>query len=70
MFLLLLPFLAGAGGTGFLWWKSNKEEEEQPDLKKDLWEALKIILIILLVLLFLRWLYKKGSIQPKNNENI
>ncbi|WMX17073.1 hypothetical protein [Aureispira sp. CCB-E] len=66
----LIPFILGAGGTGFLWWQTKQKEEKEPHLGEDLWNALKPILIILLVLLFLRWLYKKGSIEHDVDENI
>ena len=47
------------------------QEEKEPNLGEDLWNALKPILIILLVLLFLRWLYKKGTIENEtNHENV
>jgi len=66
-----IPLLLGASGTGFLWWKTSQKEEQQPNLGEDIWNALKPILIILLVLLFLRWLYKKGSIEHETaSENI
>lgn len=65
-----LPLILGASGTGILWWTSTQKEEKEPNLGDDLWNALKPILIILLVLLFFRWLYKKGTIEnettPKN----
>ena len=66
-----IPFIIGASGTGFLWWNNNQQEEKEPDLGEDLWNALKPILIILLVLLFLRWLYKKGAIENETiHENV
>jgi len=56
---LLIPFLLGAGGTGYWWWSS--EQEKETTFTEDLFEILKPILLILLVLLFLRWLYIKSS---------
>lgn len=64
----LIPLIIGASGTGFLWWSSSQEEEKEPSLVEDLWNALKPVLIILLVLLFLRWLYKKGTIENETTQ--
>lgn len=67
----LIPLILGASGTGFLWWQASQKEEKAPSLGEDIWNALKPILIILLVLLFLRWLYKKGSLENETaHENI
>ncbi len=67
----LIPFIIGASGTGFLWWKNSQEEEKEPNLGEDLFDALKIILIILVLLLFLRWLYKKGTMSNETtHENV
>lgn len=57
--LLLLPFLAGAGATGYWWWSSSTEKK--PSFAGELFEVLKPFLIVLIVLLALRWLYKQGS---------
>ena len=65
---LLIPFLLGAGSTGYWWWSSNKEEEE-PTFEKDLFAILKPILIILLGLLLIRWLYAKGTTAEKATTN-
>jgi len=58
---LLIPFLAGAGATGYLWYNGSKEEE--PTLKEDVFSVLTPIFLIVLGLLFLRWLYAKGTVQ-------
>lgn len=61
--LLLIPFLAGAGATGYWWWSSS--EDEKPSFTGELFEVLKPFLIIVIVLLALRWLYKQGSTTNK-----
>lgn len=60
---LLIPFLVGAGATGYWWWSSDKEEE--PTFTSELFEVLKPILIVIVIILFLRWAYVKGS-APKS----
>jgi putative copper export protein len=62
---LLIPFLVGAGTTGYVWYNS-KEEEKETTFQDELFNILKPIFLILVVVLFLRWLYLKGSEQtPK-----
>ncbi|WMX15277.1 hypothetical protein [Aureispira sp. CCB-E] len=58
---LLIPFLAGAGATGYLWY--NSKEEKEPTFKDELFNILKPVFLILVLVLFLRWLYLKGSEQ-------
>jgi hypothetical protein len=61
---LLIPFLAGAGTTGYLWYKGK--EKEKPTFKADLYATLTPIFLIIMCLLFLRWLHAKGT-TPKSN---
>ncbi|WP_052596108.1 hypothetical protein [Aureispira sp. CCB-QB1] len=61
--LIILPFLAGAGATGYWWWSSSTEEK--PTFSGELFKVLQPFLIILIVLLALRWLYKQGSTAKK-----
>ena len=56
---LLIPFVLGAGATGYWWW--NSKDEAEPTFSSELFETLKPILIVILVILFLRWLYVKGT---------
>ncbi len=56
---LLLPFLLGAGSTGYWWWSS--QEQKEPSLIQELFDLLKPILLVLLVLLFFRWLYAQST---------
>lgn len=58
---LLIPFLLGAGGTGYWWWSTEKEKEKESTFTEDLFAILKPVLLVLLVLLLLRWLYVKSS---------
>lgn len=60
---LLLPFLLGAGGSSYWWWSSQKKQQ-QPSLWKDLLDILKPIVLIVILLLFIRWLYVKSSPTP------
>ena len=57
---LFIPFLIGASTTGYFWYNS-KEEEKEPTLVEELMKVLAPILLVILVLLIFRWLYKKGS---------
>lgn len=56
---LLIPFILGAGATGYWWWSSK--DQEQPSFTGELLKVLQPFLIIALILLALRWLYKQGS---------
>lgn len=57
---LFIPFLIGASTTGYFWYNS-KEEEKEPTFLEELIKILTPILLVILVLLIFRWLYKKGS---------
>jgi hypothetical protein len=58
----LIPlFAAGAGAGAWAWWSS---EDEEPSFEKELFGFLRPFAIILLVILALKWLHKKG-IQTK-----
>ncbi len=59
---LFIPFLIGAGGTGFWWWKSSQEEDEAPNLKDDLINVAKYSGIAILAILVIRWAWKKTRI--------
>lgn len=61
---LLIPFLAGVGSTGYLWYNS-KEEEKKPTFQQEVIQVLAPILILILVLLIFRWLYLQGSKNTK-----
>ena len=64
--LLLIPFLAGAGTTGYFWY--NQKQENKPTVQDELYAVLLPIFIILVGLLFLRWLHAKGTI-PKTKKS-
>jgi hypothetical protein len=64
LFIPVIAAAAGAGATGWLWWSSSKEEE--PTFSSELFDTLKPILIILLILFGLRWLYKQGNTAKKS----
>jgi hypothetical protein len=61
--MFIVPLVAGAGATGYFWWSSSTEEK--PTFTGELFEVLKPFLIIAVVLLALRWLYKQGSTANK-----
>jgi hypothetical protein len=61
-----IPLIIGASTTGFLWYNSAKEETKAPTFKDEFLKLLYPVLLILVVLLFFRWLYLKGSIQNPN----
>jgi ACR3 family arsenite efflux pump ArsB len=56
-----IPLIIGATGTGYLWYNSAKEEEKEPTFKEELLKILYPVLLLLIVLLFFRWLYQKGT---------
>jgi len=56
-----IPLIIGATGTGYLWYNSSKEQEKEPTFKEELLNILYPVLLLLIVLLFFRWLYQKGS---------
>jgi len=58
-----IPLLIGASTTGFLWYNSAKEEKKETTFKDEFLKLLYPVLLILIVVLFFRWLYLKGSIQ-------
>lgn len=58
---LFIPIIAAAGtGAAGLWWFTSKEEEK-PSFTGELFDVLKPILIVALIILGLRWLYKQGT---------
>jgi hypothetical protein len=63
--LIIIPIAGalGATATGYWWWSSSTEEK--PTFTGELFNVLKPFLIIVLVLLALRWLYKQGSTAKK-----
>lgn len=62
---LVIPILAaGAGATGWWWWTS--EQKKEPTFSGELLSTIKPFLIIALIVLGLRWLYKQGSISKKS----
>lgn len=56
-----IPLILGASGTGYLWYNSTKEEEKEPTFTDELLKIAVPTLSIIAVVLFLRWLYLKGS---------
>ncbi|BDS12734.1 hypothetical protein [Aureispira anguillae] len=60
---LLIPFIVGASATGFWWWSSSSKEED-PTFTSELFKTLQPFLILVLVVLALRWLYKQGTAKP------
>lgn len=58
---LLIPFLAGAGVTGYAWYNSSSPKEEEKTFQAELFAVLQPVFLILLGLLILRWLYIKGT---------
>lgn len=63
---LLIPFIVGAGGTGWLWWKSSKDDEDTPTLQKDLTNAAKYFAVAIVVVLVLRWAWKQTQTSNAN----
>lgn len=57
----LIPLVIGAGTTGYWWYQSNQKQQEQPSFKQEFLNVLYPVLILLLILLFFRWLYRQGS---------
>jgi len=57
----LIPLVIGASTTGVLWYNSTKEQEQKPTFKEDFLQLLYPFLLILVLLLFFRWLYNKGT---------
>lgn len=55
----LIPLIIGAGGTGYWWYTSSKEQE--PTFSSELFNTLKPFIIGLVMVLLLRWLYIKGK---------
>lgn len=62
-----IPLIIGAGTTGYLWYNSNQQKQE-PTFKEEFLKLLYPALMILVVVLFFRWLYLKGAIQTTNHE--
>lgn len=60
-----IPLILGAGGTGYLWYRSSQEKESEPTFKEEFLKLAVPSLTIIAILLFFRWLYLKGS--PKNS---
>jgi hypothetical protein len=56
---LLIPFILGAGGTGYFWWKSSTDDEDTPTLEKDLTNAAKYFAMAIVAVLVLRWAWKQ-----------
>lgn len=59
----IIPLIIGASTTGFLWYNSTEEEAKETTFKDEFLKLLYPALLIFTVLLFFRWLYKKGSVQ-------
>lgn len=57
-----IPLIIGASTTGFLWYNSATEEKKETTFKDEFLKLLYPVLLILIVVLFFRWLYLKGSI--------
>lgn len=65
--LPLIPVVAAAATTGAAgWWWWTKEDEEEATFESNLWDVLRPVFIIILIILLLRWLYQKGSNTKKN----
>lgn len=62
---LLIPFIVGASATatGYWWWTSDSKKE--PTFSSELLDTIKPFLIIAIILLGLRWLYKQGTATKK-----
>jgi len=57
----LIPLLIGAGGTGYLWYKSSQQQQEEPTFQSEVFQALKIIAFVIVGLLLLRWLWTMAA---------
>lgn len=55
-----IPLIIGASTTGYLWYQSTNKKEETT-FKGEFLKLLYPALLILVVVLFFRWLYLKGS---------
>jgi hypothetical protein len=62
-----IPLIIGASTTGFLWYNSTKEKKVEPTFKDEFLKLLYPVLLALVVILFFRWLYLKGSIQASKS---
>jgi len=65
---LFIPLIAAGAATattaaGWWWWTSD--EKEEPTFSGELFDILKPILIVALIILGLRWLYKQGGTVKK-----
>ncbi|WMX12395.1 MULTISPECIES: hypothetical protein [unclassified Aureispira] len=56
-----IPLIIGASTTGFLWYNSAKEDKKEPTFNEELLKLAYPVLLLLMVLLFFRWLYHKGT---------
>jgi hypothetical protein len=57
-------FTAGVATTAYGWYRSStKEEDQEPTFTDDLVTVAKYALLIVVVFILLRWMYKKGSTQ-------
>jgi flagellar biogenesis protein FliO len=66
--LPLIPIAAAAATTGAAgwWWFTKEDEDKEASFESNLWDVLRPVFIIILIILLLRWLYQKGS-NSKNN---
>jgi len=58
-----IPLVLGASTTGYFWYNSEQDKEEDSSFSDELFKIAIPLLSIIAVLLFFRWLYNKGSIQ-------
>jgi hypothetical protein len=65
--LPLIPLLVGAGGTAAVgwWWSSDSSEDQKPTFAGELWATIQPFVWLLLVVLFVRWAWKKGTIEGR-----
>lgn len=61
-FIPVLLGVSATAGAGW-WWSSSSSEDDKPTVSGEIWETVKPIVVLLLVVVFLRWLWKKGSTE-------
>lgn len=67
---LIIPFLLGAGSTGWFWYQNTSKADQEPTLESSLQKAFLWVFVFILALLVLRWLYNKGTTKesPKGSK--
>lgn len=68
--LPLIPILVGVGSTAAVgWWWSSSSQEDKPSVSGEIWNTIQPFVLILLVILLLRWIWKKGTPEKGKNSS-